>query len=241
MLVSTSVDEDDEEISDVPSPDVPDPTPEQLARAVRQRRAELRLSQEDVRRTSGLSITTIGKIERGDPDIVVQKATMRRLDVALRWPVGTAESWYDGPWRRRARPGRRRPRAARRRARRRCCRPTAPPNVELNDLRRRAAEGIPNRRRRLEQLVRELRNAFVPPAARLSRRSDDVEVARQHRLEQRRSDRRRCADRRALAAHRVSDLVDRGDLAGPVGLAGRLASQRRARRPELERGRRCRR
>jgi transcriptional regulator with XRE-family HTH domain len=86
-----------QDFSDVPSPDVPDPlTPEQLARAVRLRRAELRMSQEDIRRASGLSITTIGKIEHGAPELVVQNATLRRLDVALGWPVGTAEAWYQG-------------------------------------------------------------------------------------------------------------------------------------------------
>jgi transcriptional regulator with XRE-family HTH domain len=91
------VDDDSEDFSDVPSPDVADPlTPEQLARAVRLRRAELRMSQEDIRRASGLSITTIGKIEHGAPDLVVQNATLRRLDVALGWPVGTAEAWYQG-------------------------------------------------------------------------------------------------------------------------------------------------
>lgn len=94
MLSSTSVDDPSETFSDVRSPDMP--SPDALARAARQRRAELRLSQEDVRAASGLSITTIGKIERGDPDLAVQKATMRRLDLALGWPVGTAESWYQG-------------------------------------------------------------------------------------------------------------------------------------------------
>ena len=94
MLASTTVDSDAEEFSSLTSADVP--APDVLARAVRQRRAELRLSQEDIRRASGLSVTTIGKIERGDPDDVVQRVTMRRLDLALRWPVGTCESWYDG-------------------------------------------------------------------------------------------------------------------------------------------------
>jgi hypothetical protein len=54
------------------------------------------MTQDDVRNASGLSITTIGKIEHGGPDVIVQTATMRRLDLALRWPVGTAESWYHG-------------------------------------------------------------------------------------------------------------------------------------------------
>lgn len=74
----------------------PMPTPEALGRAVRQRRAELDMSQEDVRSASGLSVTTIGKIEHGDPDLRVQRATLRRLDLALRWPVGTCESWNEG-------------------------------------------------------------------------------------------------------------------------------------------------
>lgn len=54
------------------------------------------MSQEDVRKVSGLSITTIGKIEKGAPDLVLQTATLRRLDLALGWPVGTAEAWYHG-------------------------------------------------------------------------------------------------------------------------------------------------
>jgi transcriptional regulator with XRE-family HTH domain len=63
---------------------------------VRARRRELRISQEDIRAASGLSITTIGKIENGDAELRVQRATMRRLDQALQWPVGTCESWYMG-------------------------------------------------------------------------------------------------------------------------------------------------
>lgn len=94
MLVSTSVDGDSEDFSSLASDPVP--APEALAAAARQRRAELRLSQEDIRKVSGLSITTIGKIEKGDPDLVLQTATMRRLDLALGWPVGTAEAWYHG-------------------------------------------------------------------------------------------------------------------------------------------------
>jgi transcriptional regulator with XRE-family HTH domain len=54
------------------------------------------MSQEDVRRESGLSVTTIGKIEKGDPDLTVQRATLRRLDIALQWPAGTSESWFAG-------------------------------------------------------------------------------------------------------------------------------------------------
>jgi hypothetical protein len=95
MLVPTVVDDDPEVFSSLASGGVP--TPDALARAVRQRRVvELRMSQEDVREASGLSITTIGKIEQGGPDLRVQRSTMRRLDLALQWPVGTCESWYDG-------------------------------------------------------------------------------------------------------------------------------------------------
>lgn len=72
------------------------PYPEALARKVRRRRSELRLSQEDVREASGLSVTTIGKIERGDDDVRIQRATMRRLDAALDWPIGTCESVFEG-------------------------------------------------------------------------------------------------------------------------------------------------
>jgi len=94
MLVPTSVDGDGEKSPSVDSPDVVDPRA--LAVAVRQRRAALDISQEDVRSRSGLSVTTISKIERGDPELTVQKATLRRLDLALEWRVGTAESWLAG-------------------------------------------------------------------------------------------------------------------------------------------------
>jgi transcriptional regulator with XRE-family HTH domain len=94
MLVSSSVDEERREFSSVDCGGVADPRA--LAVAVRQRRAELAISQEHVRATSGLSVTTISKIERGDPDLNVQKATLRRLDLALQWPVGSAESWLEG-------------------------------------------------------------------------------------------------------------------------------------------------
>lgn len=95
MLVTRLVEMSAEEICDLASAPVT-AVPEELARAVRQRRAELRLSQREVRESSGLSVTTISKIERGERDLVVQRATLRRLDLALQWPVGTAESWYDG-------------------------------------------------------------------------------------------------------------------------------------------------
>lgn len=94
MLVPTTVDPDPEYFSSVASAVVPHP--EALARAVRQRRAELRLSQEEIRHATGLSVTTIGKIEAGGPDLAVQRSTLRRLDVALEWPVGTCESWFAG-------------------------------------------------------------------------------------------------------------------------------------------------
>lgn len=94
MVITRPVDDDPEEFSSVPSGVVA--SPPALASAVRQRRADLRMSQEDVRQASGLSVTTISKIEHGDPDLHVQRATMRRLDLALRWPAGTSESWYEG-------------------------------------------------------------------------------------------------------------------------------------------------
>lgn len=94
MLVSTPVDHEPEYFSSLAS----DPVayPDALARAVRLRRAELRMSQDDVRHESGLSVTTIGKIEKGEPDLAVQRTTLRRLDAALQWPAGTAESWLAG-------------------------------------------------------------------------------------------------------------------------------------------------
>jgi transcriptional regulator with XRE-family HTH domain len=70
--------------------------PEELGRAVRQRRAELRMTQQEVRAASGLSVTTISKIETGSHDLSVHDSTLRRLDLALQWPVGTAEAWLAG-------------------------------------------------------------------------------------------------------------------------------------------------
>lgn len=67
---------------------------EALASAVRERRTALGLSQQDLRDASGLSVTTISKIERGEG--AVQPATLRRLDAALAWSPGTAESWLEG-------------------------------------------------------------------------------------------------------------------------------------------------
>ena len=97
MLLPTSVDGGAQHFSDLASLGVPAAvSPDDLARAVRQRRAELRMSQQDIRDASGLSITTIGKLERGGPDLIVQTATLRRLDLALQWQVGTAESWLAG-------------------------------------------------------------------------------------------------------------------------------------------------
>jgi transcriptional regulator with XRE-family HTH domain len=70
--------------------------PDELGSAVRRRRAELGVSQQDVRHSSGLSVTTISKIERGESDAGVQPATLRRLDAALSWPPGTASSYLSG-------------------------------------------------------------------------------------------------------------------------------------------------
>jgi transcriptional regulator with XRE-family HTH domain len=83
---------------DDPAAGAPALTPGDLARAVLARRTELRMSQDDVRRVSGLSVTTVARIEHGDtdPDLRVQRATLRRLDLALRWPVGSCEAWYEG-------------------------------------------------------------------------------------------------------------------------------------------------
>ena len=65
-----------------------------LAGSARARRAELGLTQEDVRARSGLSVTTIARIENGDPK--VSMASLRRYDDAVGWPPGTAESHRRG-------------------------------------------------------------------------------------------------------------------------------------------------
>ena len=67
---------------------------DELARAVLSRRkVELRLTQEEVRDRSGLSTGTVSKIEHGRP---VSTTSLRRLDLALEWEVGTSESWLRG-------------------------------------------------------------------------------------------------------------------------------------------------
>lgn len=62
--------------------------------AARARRAELGLTQDDVRKLSGLSVTTISKIERGEAPI--KASSLRRYDLAVKWAPGTAESWEAG-------------------------------------------------------------------------------------------------------------------------------------------------
>lgn len=70
-------------------------TDQELARAAYTRRkVEQQLTQEQVRDRSGLSITTIARIERGDPS--VSEKSLRRYDLAVDWPPGTAASWRRG-------------------------------------------------------------------------------------------------------------------------------------------------
>ena len=94
MLFPSSVDSDDEKLSGVASPSVP--APEALARAVRQRRAELRSPRRRCARRRGCRSPRSARSNGATPDLTVQAATLRRLDLALEWPVGTAESWLAG-------------------------------------------------------------------------------------------------------------------------------------------------
>lgn len=73
---------------------LPDVSAQALGKAARLRRVEMGLSQEDVRARSGLSITTISRIEHGSTK--VRKPSLRRYDIAVGWPPGTAESFRAG-------------------------------------------------------------------------------------------------------------------------------------------------
>lgn len=68
---------------------------ERLAAAVRQRREDLGgLSQAQVAHDAGLSVATWGKVENAKDS--VKPRTLRRIDVGLQWPPGTAQAILRG-------------------------------------------------------------------------------------------------------------------------------------------------
>ncbi|QDF17992.1 immunity repressor [Gordonia phage Clark] len=64
-----------------------------FGRVVRARREQLGLNQDEL--PSGPSTTTLTKIENGTPPAPV-RATLRKLDVSLRWVDGSAQAVLDG-------------------------------------------------------------------------------------------------------------------------------------------------
>lgn len=66
----------------------------QLGRAVRDRRTELRMTQDDVAAAGGPSDVTVRKIESGKVSRI-NVATLSKLDEALQWAPGTAVGHLD--------------------------------------------------------------------------------------------------------------------------------------------------
>ncbi|WNM74304.1 immunity repressor [Gordonia phage Thimann] len=77
-----------ESMNDRNSPDLA-----RFGRVVRARREQLGLNQDEL--PSGPSTTTLTKIENGTPPAPV-RATLRKLDVSLRWVDGSAQAVLDG-------------------------------------------------------------------------------------------------------------------------------------------------
>lgn len=67
---------------------------ERLAKAVRDRRSELDLTQLDVWQAGGPSNTTLTRVESGELD-TLSRVTARKLDKGLRWAPGSARAIYD--------------------------------------------------------------------------------------------------------------------------------------------------
>jgi transcriptional regulator with XRE-family HTH domain len=61
-----------------------------LGVAVRQRRRELRLTQEEVRELGGPSTATVRLIEKGEPTDL-RRGTVEQLEKALQWETGSVE------------------------------------------------------------------------------------------------------------------------------------------------------
>ena len=69
--------------------------PRAFGHAVKTRREQLGLRQDELGARGGPSTTTLTKIENGSPT-PVSKATLRKLDTGLDWPVGTAAAVLAG-------------------------------------------------------------------------------------------------------------------------------------------------
>jgi len=67
-----------------------------LARAVRERRQQLGLSQRDLSRLAGLSLNTLGRIETARRD-AYSPATLQALENGLQWEPGSASEIVIGP------------------------------------------------------------------------------------------------------------------------------------------------
>lgn len=73
----------------------PPPQWERLARYVRARRAELRLTQQDVQARGGPSQAKLRQIESGRP-VTISKPIRRRLEQALLWEHGSVDDVLAG-------------------------------------------------------------------------------------------------------------------------------------------------
>ena len=69
-------------------------TTNDLAKAARQRRIELGIDQEDVKRIGGPSTAITSKIENGSYEHSDRSRSLAKLDRALRWVPGSAEGCY---------------------------------------------------------------------------------------------------------------------------------------------------
>lgn len=67
-----------------------------LANAVRERRAQLRLAQADLAARGGPGEITVGKIERGEGISQLRWKTLAALERALEWPDGLVDRILDG-------------------------------------------------------------------------------------------------------------------------------------------------
>lgn len=73
-----------------------EPAPgERLASAVEARAAELGMTWQDVRAAGGPGIRTLNDLRHGRWS-TLRPATLRKLDIALRWPAGTGQAYLDG-------------------------------------------------------------------------------------------------------------------------------------------------
>lgn len=67
----------------------------ELSAAVIKARHDLGITQEDVERRGGPSVATLGTIERRR-NVGLRPKTLRTLDIALGWPLGTAGALLQG-------------------------------------------------------------------------------------------------------------------------------------------------